>query len=272
MLFKRRKCEQCDAYYDPTLKECPTCHKNNAEYGKRDISRNVLYLHPVAQGGLFLIGFAWAGMLAARYIMALVVRGMPDSDFRNVIYMLLVYSMMFVGLLTLTLVTRRGAFFDKFKRPVDYLYGIGYAFTVLAAGTIIGGILSLFHPTADNTNQQAIESLAGSYPIIMLLIVGFIGPICEEFTYRVGLYSFLRRINKYLAFAVTVIVFALIHFDFTATGEDLINELWALPSYIVSGFVLTLAYEHRGPACSMVAHAVYNTIALLLTFIQMYGK
>ena len=61
---------------------------------------------------------------------------------------------------------------------------------------------------------------------------------------------------------VAVLVFALIHFDFTAS--DIIGELWSLPSYIACGAVLTVAYIHRGPACSMTAHIVYNTIAMLM--------
>ena len=60
---------------------------------------------------------------------------------------------------------------------------------------------------------------------------------------------------------MTVIVFAFIHFDFDAA--DMANELWAIPSYIVAGAVLTLAYEHRGPACSMTAHVLYNIFAFL---------
>ena len=62
--------------------------------------------------------------------------------------------------------------------------------------------------------------------------------------------------------AVTVIVFAFIHFDFGA--DNMTSELWLLPSYIVSGIILTIAYEHRGPACSMTAHIAYNIFAFIM--------
>ena len=57
-------------------------------------------------------------------------------------------------------------------------------------------------------------------------------------------------------------IFALIHFDFQA--ENIVNELWALPTYLVSGVILGLAYEHRGPACSMTAHLIYNLFAFIV--------
>ena len=48
----------------------------------------------------------------------------------------------------------------------------------------------------------------------------------------------------------------------------MLDELWSIPMYIVSGFVLTLAYEHRGPACSMTAHVLYNMFAFILILTQ----
>ena len=73
-------------------------------------------------------------------------------------------------------------------------------------------------------------------------------------------------IFKYLAIIISSIVFALIHFSFKQ--ETIVNELWSLPTYIVSGVILALAYEHKGPACSMTAHILYNTLA----FIVMLGS
>ena len=65
-----------------------------------------------------------------------------------------------------------------------------------------------------------------------------------------------------------MVVFAFIHFDFEAIGTpEIVEELWSLPSYLVSGLILTIAYEHRGPACSMTAHVLYNLFAFALMFV-----
>ena len=269
MLLKNKKCPNCETYYDPTLEKCPGCHKHNELYLNRELNDKIAYMHPIAQIGLFLAGFSLVGMLIAELICALFIRQIADDGIKRVLLLLSTYLLMFAGLSTIVLTTRRKHFFKKYRNGLDYVYGIGYAITVILAASAVGALLSLFHTAADNNNQTAAIEIAKSYPLLAFFVIGFLGPICEELTYRVGLYSFFRRINKYLAFAITILVFALIHFDFMA--DDIINELWALPSYIISGFVLTLAYEHRGPACSMTAHVVYNIIAFCLMLIVPNG-
>lgn len=259
MLIKSKKCPNCDTYYDPTLEKCPGCHKHNELYLDRQVSTNVAYMHPIAQIGLFLAGFSFAGMLIAELICSLFLGGIANEALRQALYMTCVYSLMLVGLAAIVLITRRNYFFSKYKRPLDYIYGLGFAITLLLVGSLIANFTSIFHEVTDNANQGNAISFAKNYPILAFFVMGFFGPICEELTYRVGLYSFFRRINKYLAIAISAVVFALIHFDFTAT--DIVTELWALPSYIASGVILALAYEMRGPACSMTAHVIYNIIA-----------
>ena len=266
MLLNNKKCSNCQCYYDPTLKKCPNCYKSNEFYLDNKIPNNILFLNPFAQIGLFLVGFAFAGMLIAELISAIFVSFVTaDEVYKSTLLLFLTYSMMFAGLLTITLTTRRNEFFSKYKRSLDYIYGIAYAATIIFASMALSSIISLFHQVSDNANQEAAVKISTNYPLIAFVILGFLGPVCEEFTYRVGLYSFFRRINKYVAFAVTIIVFAFIHFDFTSIGHDaFFEELWALPAYLLSGFILTLAYEHRGPACSMMAHMVYNSFAFLM--------
>ena len=269
MLIKDVKCPNCETYHDPTLRKCPSCHKNNELFALNRLPKRVLFLHPMAQVGLFLIGFSYIGMLIAEIIFALVLRGMPSDLLKTTLMLTLVYGAMFLGLCSIPLFTRRKELFDKYKSGIDYLYGLAYAITIICIGTVIGALVSLFYNSQDNVNQTVAIEISTGYPILAFFVLGFLGPICEELTYRVGLYSFLRRINKYLAFAVTIVIFALIHFEFMA--DDIVNELWSLPSYIISGFLLTLAYEHRGPACSMTAHITYNIFAFILILVQNNG-
>ena len=266
MLFRNKKCPNCETYYEPTLEKCPGCHKTNELYLNREITNKIVFMHPIAQIGMFLAGFALAGMLVSELIISNFVVLIPGDDvLKQTLLLLFTYLSMLGGLAAIVLTTRRKHFFSKYRRGLDYVYGIGYAITIVLVSIIIGAIITIFHTPADNNNQAAAVAVAKNYPIIAFFLLGFLGPICEELTYRVGLYSFFRRINKYLAFGVTIVVFALIHFDFGA--EDIINELWSLPSYLISGFILTLAYEHRGPACSMTAHVLYNIFAFLMMLV-----
>ena len=265
MLFKWKKCSNCQGYHDPTLEKCPHCHKHNELYLDRQININVAFMHPIAQIGLFLAGFSLAGMLIAELITALFLDSIEDKLLFSTLLISIAYLVMFLGLSLIVILTRRDYFFKKYKRGIDYIYGLGYAITLVLVSMIVATIINLFHPVAENANQETAISIAKGYPILAFFILGIIGPICEELTYRVGLYSFLRRINKWLALAITAFVFAMIHFDFTG---DLVKELWAFPSYLVSGVILTIAYEHRGPACSMTAHIAYNIFAFVIMLVS----
>ena len=262
MLLKRKKCPNCGAYYDPTLEKCPACHKHNELYLNREINDKIAFMHPVAQIGLFLGGFALAGMLIIEIIFTLLLKNaFTDKTALESTVLSCTYITMLGGLGFIVFLTRRKHFLSKYTRKIDYIYGLAYMLTLILVSSLVSAFVALFHEATDNVNQSTAVVFVKNYPLLAFFVIGILGPLCEELTYRVGLYSFLRRINKYLAFIVTIIVFALIHFDFDAI--DMVNELWALPSYIVAGAILTLAYEHRGPACSMAAHVCYNIFAFL---------
>lgn len=267
-VFRGIKCPNCGDYHDATLEKCPSCNKDNELYQIRRVPKRVVFLHPFAQIGMFLVGFVYAGMLIAEIIAVLFIPfdAFSDKALRNTVYMAIVYAAMFIALLCIAIFSgRRKLFFGKFTSGIDYLYGFGYAITIVVVSVVVGAIISIFHESGPNANQASVELSALNYPLLSMATLCVIGPLCEELTYRVGLYSFLRRFNKYFAFIITVIVFAMIHFDFTA--ENIVNELWSIPSYLVAGFILTLAYEHRGPACSMTAHVIYNSIAFAMVLI-----
>ena len=66
----------------------------------------------------------------------------------------------------------------------------------------------------DNANEKAVNEIILNTPILSFLFVVIIGPLCEEITYRLGLCNFLTRKNKFLAVALSAIIFGLIHFNF----------------------------------------------------------
>lgn len=266
-IFEGVRCPNCGSYHDVTLKECPKCHKSNELFRLRRIPKRVVFLHPFVQIGMFLAGFAYGGMLILEIIVALFADYLPsDPALRSITGNAIIYISMFIGLLAIALLSGRAKLFgEKFLNGTDYIYGIGYTVTIVFVSIILGSILSWFYHIDNNINQEAIEKVANSYPLLAFPVLCAIGPICEELTYRVGLFSFLRRFNKYVAFVITVVVFAFIHLELGA--EDMLAELKALPIYLVSGFILTLAYEHRGPACSMTAHIVYNIFAFIMILV-----
>lgn len=73
----------------------------------------------------------------------------------------------------------------------------------------------IFGPVSDNVNQQIVVEVIKATPVASFIFIPFLGPIVEELTYRVGLYSLLRRWNKIAALVISALIFGFIHFDYS---------------------------------------------------------
>ena len=261
MLLFNKNCPQCGNRYDKTLSKCPSCQYDNDIALSRHFNKNVVFLQPGVQIGLFLLGFSYVGMLGIEILLSIFIP--LDNLLGKTLLTGLTYIILFVSLLAIAILDRKFIFAKKFTRLVDYLFGFGYAGILILVGNYLPYLISWLSKVPieelNNTNQETAIDMIKYYPIFSFFFITILGPVCEEITYRVGLYSFLKRINTIFAFLVTVIIFAFIHFSFKS--ETMKIELLTMPIYIVLGLMLTLAYEHRGPACSITAHIVYNGFA-----------
>ena len=159
----------------------------------------------------------------------------------------------------------------SFKQWQSYLAGVICLISIFAFNYAYGitinvlkefGIINI--PVSNNANEASLQSLQDVYPITCLFIFGLVGPICEELTYRVGLFSLLKRKNRAFAYWITILVFALIHFNFSTNPTTLLNEILNLPYYMFAAFAFSFTYEKFGFAASVTAHIVNNVISLFL--------
>ena len=271
MLFGRKKCSKCESEYDVALDTCPACHAQDEEFEKRGVDNKLLWLPWIKQVLLFLFG--WLGLHLLSLVAELIA--MPFIKEVNVHYYMLVNGIRYAGVLVAMVILLWNSF-PRFKRffnkAAPYLLGLAGGAAILGATFVYNVIVNIFYQPTVNQNQSVANDMVNTYPILCILLLGFVGPIVEELTYRVGLYTFFNRINKYLAYAVTIVVFGLIHFNFFAKGDDMINELVNLPIYMISGFLLTLWYDKFGLASSCVAHVFNNLYSVLMTIIANYIK
>lgn len=143
------------------------------------------------------------------------------------------------------------------------------------AGSMGYGILStmIFGELGSNSNQSGLDAAFMAKPIMCFFTIVIFAPICEEFTYRYGLFGVLARKSKTLAWVITIIIFALIHFDFTTLGnwELLKIELVNLPSYLIGSTFLTYAFARKNNILtSIVAHSVYNLSQYVLMLVSLF--
>ena len=152
----------------------------------------------------------------------------------------------------------------KFVNWKTDLLGIAFGIGLIGITIIYNLIISQFIDPGTNNNEVAAESMIVTYPVLSIIVLGLLGPICEEITYRYGLFSLLDKKSKILAYILTPLVFAIIHFDFTG---DMKVELLNLPTYILAGLGLSVAYDKFEFNCAIIAHVTNNMYAIIVTLI-----
>ena len=260
-MFKKTECDHCKNEYDETFSECPYCHAPNESLDPN--FKNIQMMSWPKQAGLFAMGLGGFELLGILISLIFSATGLAklETALVNMLLNTIAYTVLFVCLLLIANkdLIKIG---KSFKSWMPYVAGACCFGFIIVTGIIYSYILNAAGvKIINNDNQQSIDVTTRNFTLTSMIIFGIVGPICEELTYRVGLFSFLKRISKWLAYPAAILVFALIHFNFTATS--LTNELFNLPYYILAGFALTFTYDKFGFAGSTVAHILNNIISLI---------
>ena len=184
------------------------------------------------------------------------------------------YTVLAVVMLIIVFLDRR-EFFRSFKGWKPYVYGIVGFIAIIAFGYLYSAIVSLIYAgigreiPGTNNNQSILNEMIVYRPVVCFLVFGLVGPFTEELGYRVGLFGLLSRFGKWAGYISSIIIFAAIHFDFSAFGTPAIeSELISLPSYLFSGFAFAFIYQKAGFAASFTAHAMNNIFSIAVNYIQ----
>ena len=274
----KKECPYCFKEIDKHEEVCPLCGKQLVEKRTNKVTFLPLWkqltLFGVGLFGLQIISFLIQVILVVIYRQnhtQVELENFLDSVQVNAILNFSIYAVVF-AILALILFKDNIRVLKTFKNwvvPVSAI--IGYL-AILAFNYIYGIVLHVTGVSiSDNANESGITSIVKAYTLLSIIIFGMVGPICEEITYRLGLYSSLRRVNKYLAFILTILIFAFIHFDFTAFNASdptvLRNEFLNLPYYLFAAFVFCFLYEKFGFASSLSAHITNNLVSVISTII-----
>lgn len=259
--FAKKCCEICKTEYDAYASSCPECGKKNSRKdGVLPFAEDRI-LGPYRELLCFIVGWAlfqYLGFVVSLIFQAFGMKPIGASFISAVNYT--VYGVLFVFLLSI-IAPKIPSLFSRFLTK-DTLRGLFVFAAVVAFDTIWGSLIIRIGATT-NKNQSAVNDIVSYSPLLSLLFVGIVGPICEEITYRLGLFTFLKRINKVLAFIAVTIFFGAIHLhDITS-----LNEWLSLPSYIFAGFAFTYAYDKWGPGASIIAHVSTNSLAVLVSLL-----
>lgn len=278
-MIKTKKCPKCAAYYDETLPECPTCHEKN-DFSTVDVEKQKKH-SPELPLGRQILAFAsgWLGLDILATIISLVISLVLSWKYSDPAEVALAMQTLKISMYInfFAYVALFGVLFaivfpilkplaKQFKKWRPLVMGISYGIGIIAAGTFIGLLYDLLGiAPSDNANESAVVAMMKGFPLMSFLAFVILGPVCEELTYRLGLFSGIRRYSKIAAYCVVIVLFGLIHFDFQTT--DWTNELLNLPYYMSAGAILCFVYDKEDLSTSMYAHVTNNLVSYVATFL-----
>ena len=230
---------------------------------------------------LFLFLFGWLGFQLLGLLVSLCFNGAISSGSLNsrqadMAVNLLVYAIVFLVFFCYLSLYNRAA---RTTITVGFTKaggGIATGFYWFVGSLIVSALYSLIVSAIPwmtvNNNQAAIESSGVLFPIPTFVFTVLLAPFCEELTYRGGLNTLIGRWNRIAGLFISAVIFALIHFDLQGIITDAIKgdmftlyrELLNLPTYIIAGLGLGMAYQSTGNiTCSWFCHTFNNLIAFI---------
>ena len=178
---------------------------------------------------------------------------------RNILYYYILFAV--------TLIIFHGFLARTSRRLLDNL---GLACKSAAVGLVglyglnelVYRLMNLIFTNRTNLNDTTISAQIDDAPHMTLLIVIFLAPFVEEVLFRGLVFGNLKSKSRALAYAVSCLLFALLHvWQFAVVKQDVTYFLLMI-QYLVPGLVLAWAYDHSGTLWSSIAlHAAANALS-----------
>lgn len=288
--FRSHHCERCEKGYDPTFPVCPACGEPNGSL--RDIHAFDHHVHEIIPFQITYVLIQTIGLFVIGFVLTIAVEigffsfhpgATADEALAYMQSVGVNFGLNSAGYLAVTIAfalifairKRFGELFRSFRKWQNYIFGIvGGGLIVLFTylyGLALTGIFNAagIPQPGPNHNELLVREMVRAFPVLSILVFGVVGPMTEEIGYRVGLFGFGSRLGKWVAYLISALIFALVHFDSTALGSGdnarIIVEFANLPSYIGAGLFLGFLYDRFGLATSYTAHVVNNLVSLVTT-------
>ena len=182
------------------------------------------------------------------------------AEQRNVWYYYVIFALTL--LLFHSFLARTSSFF--FDKIGDASRTWGVALVVFyGANELFYRVLHLLMGTGTNLNDVTIAAQIESVPRMTAPIVIFFVPFIEEVLFRGLVFGCLKEKSRFLGYAVSSALFALLYVWSFARGGWTPRELLLLAQYLVPGIVFAWAYDASGTLWpSILVHVSVNALAL----------
>lgn len=187
-------------------------------------------------------------------------RGVIDVLQANV----LLYGLGFGYMLAVAFRFLRRDFDALIDRPLFVAGQVCSGYIVMLAFNMLAALLiERLTGEAENVNNDSLQELVDVAYGPMKAALVYLGPLTEEMLFRAGLFGTLRRRNRLLAYAVSMLAFSVYHV-WTYAGAD--PGYWIfLLQYLPAGWLLARCYERTNTIWgSVFFHMLTNYMALEL--------
>ena len=156
------------------------------------------------------------------------------------------------------------------KVLITILYFFILMISLLILSLIVNYIYDLTHDQVlridSNSNQSGLEEQIKMAPIYGFLVIVILGPLMEEMAFRYGMIGSFR--NKWFGLVISSVIFGSLHLMASIPSHTLTEDLWTLPSYLLTGFIFGLLYiKTDNIVYSFGLHLTTNFIAFVLVFV-----
>lgn len=289
--FRRTICQKCNSSHDPIEDKCPRCGEPNPEFTDYDPFK--FHLRDTIPWQILYFVIGWLGFQLLGITIQIIIQAgfgisHPEATKEELVAFMntvgvnfaitgIAYLLLFGAfILVLCLRKRIHGLLKTFTNWLPYVVGIGGGIALLGVSLTYGLLADALMKLANivpsvNENESAVRAMVQGFPVLSIFLFGIIGPFCEEITYRVGLFGFTSRLGKILAYIISSLIFAFIHFGWTTlfggTRDDILIELINIPSYIIAGLGLALLYDRCGFCASFLAHVTNNMVSVISNLI-----
>ena len=209
-----------------------------------------------------MLVLAWlpVHLLLLPWVFALLSeRGLLSPVWSNVLF----YGLGFVYMVTAAFRFLRRDFDPLCERPFFVAGQVAYGYLGMLLFNILVGMLITDLTAAENANNAGVQALVDvSYGPMKATLV-YLAPLPEEMLFRAGLFGTLRRKNRLLAYAVSMLAFSLYHV-WSYAAQDPSYWIYLL-QYLPAGWLLARCYERTNSIWgSVFFHMLTNALAVEL--------
>ena len=151
-----------------------------------------------------------------------------------------------------------------FKKNFNNYFETGVKVWLIGLGImwVCNFILAEFSPVKEAINENQVQTIITTSPILAMMLTTIFAPINEEIIFRKSIQDFIK--NKWLFIIVSGLIFGYLH---VSSSESLFDFLYIIPYGALGGAFAYLLSKTNNIYTTILMHMLHNGILTLISII-----